>query len=402
MSIGKIRFLVVEDNGFQRWETSQLLGELGAQHVFEAAEGYSALTVLQNLGDPIDIIITDIDMPEMDGMEFIRHVGEMGLPVSVVLVSSLEASLVASVGSMAQLYGVKLLGTLRKPLAADQLATLIASFEPPTSVPERVRMAEEAIPFAEIEAGIRNGEFIAYFQPKVELATRRIVGAEALVRWRHPDRGIVAPFAFIKALEESPLIDDLTWIMLAQAASACAKWKVAGLDISVSVNLSPTSLANADFADRVSDVVRKHGLEPRHMILEVTESAAKTEVGRALENLARLRMKGFGLSIDDFGTGYSSMQQLTRVPFSELKIDQSFIRNIASTSSSRVALESSLTIARQLNLTSVAEGLETREDWTLLQKLGCDLGQGYYIAMPVEADDLLQWATKWQNNLTVH
>jgi EAL domain-containing protein (putative c-di-GMP-specific phosphodiesterase class I) len=133
-------------------------------------------------------------------------------------------------------------------------------------------------------------------------------------------------------------------------------------------------------------------------VLEVTESAATTNVGRALENLSRLRMKGFGLSIDDYGTGYSSMQQLTRVPFTELKIDQSFVRNIPTVGAARVVLESSLEMARKLNLTSVAEGVETRGDWDLLRELGCDYAQGYFVAMPMDAAAFMAWAQKWSAN----
>jgi EAL domain-containing protein (putative c-di-GMP-specific phosphodiesterase class I) len=131
------------------------------------------------------------------------------------------------------------------------------------------------------------------------------------------------------------------------------------------------------------------------MILEITESAAMTDVGRVLENLTRLRMKGFGLSIDDYGTGYSSMQQLTRIPFTELKIDQSFVMHAAHQESSRMILESSLDMARKLGITSVAEGAETQEDWNLLRECGCDLAQGFYIARPMEADAFPDWVREW-------
>lgn len=180
--------------------------------------------------------------------------------------------------------------------------------------------------------------------------------------------------------------------MLRKAAAFCGAWRAAsGLDVSMSVNLSIKSLSNAQLADRVTALVRDEHLEPRYMVLELTESAATTDVGAALENLARLRMKGFGLSIDDYGTGYSSMQQLTRIAFTELKIDQSFVANAARQQSARVILESSLDMAKKLNITSVAEGVETQQDWDLLHQLGCQLGQGYFIAQPMDARALLKW-----------
>ncbi len=144
-------------------------------------------------------------------------------------------------------------------------------------------------------------------------------------------------------------------------------------------------------AERVTELVRAENCELRHMILEVTESATMSNVGRVLENLSRLRMRGFGLSIDDYGTGYSSMQQLMRIAFSELKIDQSFVANAVLQPSARVILESSLDMAHKLHITSVAEGVETRQDWDLLVHLGCQLAQGYFVAKPMDAGSFMAW-----------
>ena len=240
---------------------------------------------------------------------------------------------------------------------------------------------------------MKNDEFEPFFQPKVELATGRVEGAEALARWRHPRRGIVGPCAFIAALEDNGLIDALTWVILRKAAAFCRVWRAAsGWDVRVSVNLSIRSLADVHLADHVTEIVRAERVEPRHMVLEVTESATTTAVGQVLENLSRLRMKGFGLSIDDYGTGYSSMQQLTRIAFTELKMDQSFVANAARQQSARVILESSLEMARKLNITSVAEGIETQQDWDLLGQLGSRLAQGNFIATPMEVETFLKWS----------
>ncbi len=209
MQIEHLRFLVVEDHGFQRWEIAQSLGDMGARHVYEASDGYAALTVLQNLGEPIDIILTDLNMPGMDGMEFMRHVGEIGAPMSVVLVSGLDASLVASVGAMATSYGVTVLGMLEKPLSSERLAAVLEDYQAPTTSAGRSHATAHDISLQEIAAGLHKDELVAFFQPKVELATRRIVGVEALVRWRHPEKGMLAPGAFMRVLEASPLIDEL-------------------------------------------------------------------------------------------------------------------------------------------------------------------------------------------------
>lgn len=398
MQIDQLCFLVVEDHDFQRRATVRMLESLGAKGVHEAPEGRAALAIIQDPARPVDIVICDLDMPGMDGMEFIRHLGASGLPVSVILASALERNLVASVETMTEAYGIRLLGVAEKPLTPGKLGPLIELHNAAQTKPERPKAAGPSFTLQEITAGLKNDEFEPFYQPKIELATRQVKGAEALARWRHPQKGIVAPYAFIKPLEDNDLIDELTWLMLKKSAAFCSTWRSAGLDATVSVNLSLKSLSNIHLADRVTELVRSQNLEPSQMVLEVTESAATTDVGPALENLARLRMKGFGLSIDDYGTGYSSMQQLTRIAFTELKIDQSFVMNAVKQESARVILGSSLDMAKKLNITAVAEGVETLADWNLLRQLGCDIGQGYFMARPMEAGVFLDWVQGWKQS----
>lgn len=394
MEISEIRFLVAEDHEFQRRTLVRMLTALGALEVLEAGDGRAALEVFRAPGRPVHIIVCDLDMPEMDGMEFIRHVGELGAPVSVILSSALDRHLVASVETMTTAYGMNLLGAIEKPATPQKLRDLIARHG---AAPARRAGAPAAsIPADEVLAGLREGQFEPFVQPKVELASGKPVGAEALARWRHPVRGVVPPGAFVSALETAGAIDDLTWLMLEKSAAAAVKWQVEGWMGTVSVNLSLTSLSDPTLADRITETVRQQGLETRAMILEITESAAMTDVGRCLENLARLRVKGFGLSIDDYGTGYSSMQQLARIPFTELKLDQSFVMNCATNAQHRAIIESSLDMARRLRLKTVAEGVETQADWVLLRELGCAQGQGYFIAKPIPAADFLAWAGQWR------
>jgi EAL domain-containing protein (putative c-di-GMP-specific phosphodiesterase class I) len=395
MSITNLSILVVEDHGFQRRMLLNMLAGMGVNEVHEAPDGYAALKIIHDPARSVDIVISDLDMPGMDGMEFIRHLGEAGRRMSIILASSLERKLLASVATMTEAYGIELLGVVEKPITSAKLEPLIGRHKPAPAKPARPRAAGPTFTPAEIAAGLKNGEFEPFYQPKIELASGQVKGAEALARWRHPQHGIVAPYAFIKPLEDNGLIDVLTWAMLKKSAAFCGTWRETGADVTVSVNLSLKSLGDPRLADRVTQLVRSQNLDPRHIVLEVTESSATTEVGKALENLARLRMKGFGLSIDDYGTGYSSMQQLTRIAFTELKIDQSFVANAARQESARVILESSLGMARKLNITAVAEGVETQADWNLLRELGCDLAQGYFVAKPMEAGAYLDWVRDW-------
>lgn len=398
MNAAGLRFLVAEDHDFQRRILVRHLASLGAQAVHEAADGHAALALLGDPARQVDIVISDLDMPGMDGMEFLRHLAESETQVSVILASALEAKLLASVQTMTEAYGIELLGVVEKPLTLEKLKLLLSRRKPAQQ--QRARPKASALAFTpeEIVAGLKRDEFEPFFQPKVDLASGTIKGAEALARWRHPQKGIVPPYAFIRTLEDNGLIDELTWVMLKKAAACCRAWRSAGLQATVSVNLSLKSLADVRIGSRMTELVRGEDLEPRHMVLELTESALTSEIGRALENLARLRLKGFGLSIDDYGTGYSSMQQLTRIAFTEIKIDQSFVANAARQESARVILESSLDIAKELGISAVGEGVETQADWNLLRQLGCDLAQGYFIARPAESTTLLDWAQGWERN----
>jgi EAL domain-containing protein (putative c-di-GMP-specific phosphodiesterase class I)/ActR/RegA family two-component response regulator len=392
----ELRFLVAEDHEFQRRALARLLTRQGALQVREAADGQAALDIIGDSARAFDIVICDLDMPGMDGMEFLRRLGQIKAPMSVILSSALDRALLSSVATMAEAYGIALLGVIEKPLTLAKLVPLLQNHRPGESGPPATNAVAPVFTLEEITAGLLNDEFEPYFQPQVNLATGRVHGAEALARWKHPARGVIAPASFIAVLEENGMIDALTWTMLKKSARMARTWRDAGLSGTISVNLSLKSLAQPGLAERVTQLVRGQGLEPRHMTLEVTESAAATEVGPTLENLARLRMKGFGLSIDDYGTGYSSMQQLMRIAFTELKVDQSFVALAARESAARVILESSLKMARKLHICSVAEGVETRAAYDLLCQLQCDVAQGYFIARPMEADAYPGWVGTWR------
>jgi len=390
-AFGELLVLVAEDHDFQRSMLVMMLEELGVRNVYEVANGNEALQVLREVERAFDIIITDIDMPGMDGLAFIRRLGEAKLRSSLIITSSLERSLLDSVEKMSSAYGMRLLGTIKKPATTEQLASLIDLHWVSRGKPDQVRPPSRQYSLDDVLSALDNAEFEPHFQPKLELASGRVIGAEALARWHHPNEGIVLPFAFISLLEASNQMSQLTWLMLAKSAAHCRAWRAAGLDLNVAVNISVTSLAEVSIAEAITLQVVNQGLEPRHVTLEITESAVMSQLGPVLENLARLRMKAFGLSIDDYGTGYSTMQQLSRIPFTELKIDQSFVIHAARQESSRLILESSLEMARKLGITSVAEGVETQEDWDLLRDSGCILAQGYHIARPMPADQFLQW-----------
>jgi EAL domain-containing protein (putative c-di-GMP-specific phosphodiesterase class I) len=206
---------------------------------------------------------------------------------------------------------------------------------------------------------------------------------------------MVPPLSFIPVAENTPVIHELTWMMLEKSVASLRSWGTKAWPLSLSINFSADVLCTKGVVERMVDAATRHAIEPANLILEVTESVIGRDTTQLLETLARLRMRGFGLSIDDFGTGYSSMQQLSRISFTELKIDRSFVRDAASRSHLRTILEGSLDLARNLRLKSVAEGVETQGDWDLLSALGCDQAQGYFIAKPMPGAAFLDWHTGW-------
>lgn len=214
---------------------------------------------------------------------------------------------------------------------------------------------------------------------------------EALARWHHPVHGLVAPSAFIGVLELSGDIDGLTLAMIENATGTCRRMKERGFALALSVNLSLVSLTDTSMADRITKVVHSSGMDPGAVMFEITETAAMTQIAPVLENLARLRMRGFGLSVDDFGTGFTSLEQLMRVPFTELKIDRNFVTGCAGNVASRIIVESSVEMARKLGITSVAEGVESLEDWKVVRGARCDLAQGYFIARSMDEGLFLEF-----------
>jgi EAL domain-containing protein (putative c-di-GMP-specific phosphodiesterase class I) len=247
-----------------------------------------------------------------------------------------------------------------------------------------------------VHEAARQHQWLLHYQPKVDLTTGALTGVEALVRWNHPQHGIVYPDSFIGVAEECGAIGALTDWVLGEAAGQLARWLTEGLQLQVAVNVSMDNLGAAGFAQRASRIARDAGVSPVDMTLEVTESRAMSPSPAPLECLVRLRLLRFKLSIDDFGTGHSSLAQLRDVPFTELKIDRGFVHGARSDQNIRPILEGSIGIAKRLGLISVAEGIETAEDLEFLREIECDVGQGYFIARPMEVASLPAWIREWR------
>jgi EAL domain-containing protein (putative c-di-GMP-specific phosphodiesterase class I) len=286
------------------------------------------------------------------------------------------------------------LGSVQKPLTSTKLRDILSTLAiegDPVGAPQMGTISPQCL-----QQALREHEFVAYFQPQVTVDNGRVVTVEALARWRRGDGEMVWPAQFIPALESAGLIEELTLHMLDQACAWQARWASEGLDLRVAVNVSMLGLTAADAADRFQEVAERHGVAPSQIVLELTESAVMQEAATALQALARLRLKGFGLSIDDFGTGYSSLSQLSQIPFTELKIDQTFVTGAQRNPRRRAVVEASLELARKLGLTVVGEGVETAAEWQMLAELDCTYAQGYLIGRPVPGEELPAVVGAWR------
>lgn len=389
------KILVLDDDPFMLKLLARMLENFGYTAVSTCDNGLAALALVDRPGARPDLILLDLNMPEMDGLEFVRHLVEHRYTGSLILFSGEDEQMLLAAEKLVRAHKISMLGHLSKPVKPEGLAALIEKWAPPNQghVPATnlIRSAED------LRAGIANGELVNYYQPKVSLATGRVVGVETLVRWNHPRDGMVLPAKFIGVAESHGLSKDLTRMVLTGALAQLKVWQQAGLSLQLSVNVSRDSLASLDFADFVAGLVTEAGVPPQEVVLEVSESwIPMNELRAPLETITRLRLKRFRLSIDEFGTGYSSLAQLRDLPFDEVKIDRSFVHHASTDKKVRAKYDACLSMAKQLGMEVVAVGVEEIGDWDMLRSTGCDLAQGYFIARPMPAADLPGWIQSWK------
>jgi EAL domain-containing protein (putative c-di-GMP-specific phosphodiesterase class I)/FixJ family two-component response regulator len=389
-----LRVLAVDDDPFALRIAVRMLGQLGVSAVTGCNSGRAALDALDRGGEPLDVILLDLAMPGMDGIEFIRFLVERRYAGGIVLLSGEDESTLQAAETLIRAHGLCAIGHLRKPLESGRLASLLARWRPVGA--GAIGAASAVYTVDEVRRAIEQREFVTHFQPQVAVATGRVVGVEALVRWQHPRDGLVYPDRFIACAETNGLIDPLTDAVLLQAVAQVRRWRAAGLELRVAINLSMQTLGALDFPDRLQGLIDSAGVAPADLVLEVTESRLMTDPSAALDVLTRLRMKRFRLSIDDFGTGHSSLVQLRDVPVDELKVDRGFVHGAADNPKLAAIFAASQGLARQLCLDFVAEGVDDDTDWQFLRRSGCDYAQGHFIAKPMPAEQLAQWLTTWR------
>jgi len=373
---------------------AELLGEIAKTAGFDTTVCNDARDFF-NDDKAYQVMVLDLNMPTMDGVEVIRRMGKSGIQAYLVLVSGYDSGVLHSAQKLAEEHQLNVVGSLTKPLQITDFVRMLASIDVEYVADHKDDpLLEVSIAVEEIQQAIDEEQLVLYYQPQIDLSTNSLKGVEALVRWQHPTRGLLPPGLFIDIAEKEGLMGELTASVINMAVRQSYEWKELGFKITISVNVSAENITSLSLPDHLTDLINDQGLDPKSIVLEITESALMGELKTSLDILTRIRMKGFGLSIDDFGTGNSSLVLLHRVPFTELKIDMSFVKYMDRDVDAFAIVETCVMLAHKLRMDVVAEGVENKKIRTSLREMGCDIGQGYDIAKPMPAEQLTKWVLK--------
>jgi len=325
------------------------------------------------------ILVLDLNMPEMDGIEVMRRLTGMNSPPSLILISGTDSGVLHAAEKLGQAHKLKILASLEKPISIPYFRTLLQqSIMENTEHQNSIKTSIKYQPGAEeLHEAIHNQQLVLHYQPQIRLENNTLTGVEALIRWQHPEYGLLYPDRFISLAEQHGLMADLTNWVIDSAMLQVHEWQKENFSLPVSVNISASDITSLTLPEHIAELLSNNKLEPTKLALEVTESALMGELITSLDILTRLRLKGIGLSIDDFGTGYSSLSQLHKVPFSDLKIDRSFVSSITKDSEAKAIVKTCIILGHELNMRVIAEGVETSEQLLELKLMNCDIAQGF-------------------------
>ena len=335
------------------------------------------------------LVVLDLMMPEVDGIQVLRYLSSQNYASDIVLISGYDKKVLKVAGQLAEALGLKLRASIQKPVNLKSLQEIFSKRgDTRQPSPTGARGNEGSTDPESLRRAITDHELFVHYQPQYHIKSGKLAGMEALVRWQHPTMGVLPAAAFIEAFETAGLIDELTWLVVRKVLADKKVWGSRSRNIAVSLNISTRSLRDLSLPEKLLSVITHHGGQPSDFILEITESGLIRELHTALDVLARMRLKGFGLSIDDFGTGYAMMQQLQRVPAKELKLDMSFTHSMLHDESANIIVRKTLELAHDLDMQVVAEGVETAEQLRALAEYGCEVAQGHWLGRPGAIDAL--------------
>ncbi|WP_447750218.1 EAL domain-containing protein [Pseudomonas nicosulfuronedens] len=377
--------LVLQASGLHRSTAITALHHLGYSFLSEVSSNAFALDRLRSLGG-VHLLICDVRVDPVARLEFLQTVAREHLAQGVVVSGELAPGTWTALAHLLQVQGMKVYWLGNDAATLERLRALLSDFQPQetsSTLPHQVEQAKEG----SISEILGNGALRAYLQPKVTVATAQIYGFEVLARWQREDGQLLAPGEFLPALRRSGLLDKTLYELMRQAIEALRAHNRA--DLELSFNLESEQLAQTDFASTVERILRRLEMEPRNVTFELTETSPLHAPPLSLENVLRLRLLGCGLAIDDFGSGHSTLQRLVELPFTELKLDRTFLAELNNGDPRRlIVLRNALVLGKELGLKVVAEGVETANQHRQLQGLECEAGQGHLFGKPVATSEL--------------
>jgi len=335
-------------------------------------------------------IIVDLLMPGMDGVEVLRNLAALGCEANIIMMSGMGAKVLESAQRAGLERGLRISGILPKPFKPAELRALLDADVQPLSRMDATIEADHEVSLGELEVALRTDQFVLHYQPKIRLASGKPAGVEALVRWQHPKLGLLSPDRFLPLVEQSGNMDLLTYRVIETGLAWFAE-AGRGNALTLAINIAGSSLTDVIFTDVLNEQCTLLGLDPARIVLELTETSATQRTADAMDILTRVRLKGFQLSIDDFGTGYSSLVQLAQLPFSEIKVDKSFVAAMFGSEEADKIVAITIALGKALHLTTVAEGVENERQLRALAELECDQAQGFHIARPMDGDAARAW-----------
>lgn len=393
MGVPQGRILVVDDSASVRHMLDDLLTRNGYV-VTQACDGEDAL---KKVGDqPLNFILTDIEMPGMDGYCFIRHLAAGGGKIpSIVVMSGRGDAIINTAAALANAYGLPLLGALAKPICAEQLIPLlreVSSHQTQGKDGEFTTLLTEPA----FMAGLAGDALTTAYQPKVRCQDGCVDGVECLARWKTKDHGILGPNTFLPVASRKGYMPTMTHRLLDLAGEHWASWRERGVSVNMAVNISSHDVRNLSLIDDVKKMLTDYGMPAHALTLELVESEFLEDMASSLEVLGRLRLLGVNLALDDFGAGFDPFVRLTNIPFSEIKVDKTFVNADSANKTASSILELAVRLAQRLDIDSVCEGIETKEQWQSVCCLGATSGQGYYLARPQECGSLGDMLREWE------
>ncbi|MGE8065270.1 EAL domain-containing response regulator [Pseudomonas sp. NPDC089569] len=386
-----MKVLLLQDNPFLCSVIKTSLASLGIVDVIEASMGREALSLLRSKG-AVDFAICDLKLLGTDSLMFFGCAAKEGFLKSVMISGDADSVLRQTASALLKTLGLKCLGGLGRPYSSEKIRALITGIGFGEVSLFNVGVKPELPGITEVRRALLDCEFSPYFQPKFDIQTGRVVGAEALARWINPRQGVMAPAAFLPVIESCGLIDELFRAIFSQGLLLQKKMRQQGaIALPLAFNLHASQLSRRNLINDIAGLLAFYELPASGVTFELTETGALGNDSVALETLLRLRLMGCGLSMDDFGSGYSSMGRLCELPFTEIKLDARFLRDGDSQSRSLEVIRASVSMAKAMNVTLVVEGVESAEHMTLLRSIGCQFAQGYYLGKPMAAESVVSW-----------